>query len=395
MTASANPTPEISLIVPVYNTEEYLVRCLNSIVGQSITQFEALCVDDGSTDRSPEILQEYARKDARILVITQTNQGLSCARNRALAEARGEFLVFVDSDDFLPPNALEILYRAMTDEFDIVCGSHLNENRSANRTRQWSLPRRDLHGLECLASILRKVPLWTAWAKLYRRRLFLPSGRRFPPELRRMEDVITISQVFHDARAARLLPDCVYHRVQRPGSLSTTLDQTGIELRLKSRILLFEFMAQQGLTEHFRDELAELADTALKRPLKRFLFDARGNSPLSIREIADLYRQNLPNGRLTDSDIASLLAAWALKQRQYLEHCSLAERRQMARFLADFFATLNAIDTAPLIDQEAALVAALRRETDVDLLALTERIQSGYIRKALRRLARMVRLPGK
>ena len=92
-------TPVLSIIVPVYNVEKYLARCIDSILAQTFTDFELILVDDGSTDNSGEICDEYAGKDPRIIVIHKENGGVSSARNHGLDIARGEYITFVDSDD--------------------------------------------------------------------------------------------------------------------------------------------------------------------------------------------------------------------------------------------------------------------------------------------------------
>ena len=100
----------ISVIVPVYNTELYLHRCIDSILSQTFTDFELLLINDGSTDRSGEICDEYAGKDKRVRVFHKENGGVSSARNIGLDEARGEWIAFVDSDDWVSPKLLEILH---------------------------------------------------------------------------------------------------------------------------------------------------------------------------------------------------------------------------------------------------------------------------------------------
>ena len=106
-----NKDLKVSVIVPVYNGEKYLVRCMDSIVGQTLKETEIICVDDGSSDRSPEILDEYARRDNRVRLISQRNAGAGAARNRGLSEAKGEYLSFLDADDFFEPDMLERAYR--------------------------------------------------------------------------------------------------------------------------------------------------------------------------------------------------------------------------------------------------------------------------------------------
>lgn len=114
--------PEISIIVPVYNVEKYLPQCLDSILAQTFTDFELICVNDGSTDRSGKILDEYVVKDSRIKVIHQQNKGLVGARNSGIDAAKGKYLYFVDSDDTIHPQLLEICHAlAEKENADWVC----------------------------------------------------------------------------------------------------------------------------------------------------------------------------------------------------------------------------------------------------------------------------------
>ena len=127
--------PLISILVPVYNVERYLARCLNSIVTQTYSNLEIILVNDGSSDRSGGICDEYAAQDSRIRVIHQANAGVATARNKALAAVSGEYFMFVDSDDFLSPDAVEVLYkRIVEDDSDMAVGKHtdLYENGDLN-----------------------------------------------------------------------------------------------------------------------------------------------------------------------------------------------------------------------------------------------------------------------
>ena len=99
--------PRVSVIIPVYNTERYLTQCLESIVSQTLEDIEIICVNDGSKDGSADILRDYARRDRRVIVIDQPNQGLSAARNAGASAAAGDYLYFLDSDDYIERDALE------------------------------------------------------------------------------------------------------------------------------------------------------------------------------------------------------------------------------------------------------------------------------------------------
>ena len=102
--------PKISIIIPVYNAEKYVGACIESLLAQSFSDFECILVNDGSTDGSSAVCREYAKKDPRVIHIDQENQGVCGARNTGLDAARGETITFVDSDDWMDENGLEILY---------------------------------------------------------------------------------------------------------------------------------------------------------------------------------------------------------------------------------------------------------------------------------------------
>lgn len=112
---------KVSVIVPVYNVEHYLVECLESVLKQGLTDLEVICVDDGSTDGSPRVLAHYASRDSRMIILTQENRGVSGARNTGMAHVSGEYVYFLDGDDFLAPNALEVMCATATkDRLDLL-----------------------------------------------------------------------------------------------------------------------------------------------------------------------------------------------------------------------------------------------------------------------------------
>ncbi len=120
-------TPLVSVIIPVYNAEKYLRECLDSVINQTLTEIEIICVDDGSTDSSLNILREYEAKDRRFRVLTQKNQFAGVARNNGMAIAKGTFFAFLDADDYYTPDALGVLYSlAEQHSLDIIKASFFN-----------------------------------------------------------------------------------------------------------------------------------------------------------------------------------------------------------------------------------------------------------------------------
>ena len=131
---SNNSSFKISIIVPVYNTEKYLERCLNSIINQTLKEIEVICVNDGSTDNSLSILQKYASIDSRIVIINKQNEGVCAARNKALHIAQGEYIGYIDSDDSISDNFYELLYtNAKKFNADIACGEIVRPNAKKHK----------------------------------------------------------------------------------------------------------------------------------------------------------------------------------------------------------------------------------------------------------------------
>ena len=185
--------PLISVIVPVYKVEKYIHKCVDSILSQTITDFELFLVDDGSPDNCGKICDEYAKKDSRIIVIHKDNGGLSDARNVAINRAKGEYLAFVDSDDLVSENHLETLYNALIDTDSDIAISNITMFDDDGYDDCFYKPTttiKILENEEVFATINRP----NAWAKLYRRGVY--SDIRFPVG-RLYEDAF----VWHDVLA--------------------------------------------------------------------------------------------------------------------------------------------------------------------------------------------------
>ena len=189
----------VSVVVPIYNTEKYLKRCVRSITVQSYKKLEIILVDDGSEDKSPEICDELSKKDCRIRVIHKKNGGLSDARNTGLFSAAGDYICFIDSHDFLASDFIEtLLYACESYDCDIAqsgiiktSGSSAEMNKAKARFDIFSGVDMigELYGENYLTSVV-------AWNKLYRRKVF--HGITYPVGLIR-EDGATTSKLFYNA----------------------------------------------------------------------------------------------------------------------------------------------------------------------------------------------------
>lgn len=172
-------TPLVTILIPIYNREDYLRECLDSACGQTYRHIEIICVDDGSTDGSSDILAEYAARDNRIVVITQENQGVSGARNSGLAVAKGDWICGLDDDDYLETDALEKLVPLLDDDIDCLCFDRnvLWENPEDEK----SLYRMPFDGKYAMTPELFPRINITFWCKLWRRSFIERLGVRFVP----------------------------------------------------------------------------------------------------------------------------------------------------------------------------------------------------------------------
>lgn len=209
----------ISVIVPVYNVEDYLSKCLDSILNQTFVSFELILVNDGSTDRSGKICDEYAQLDKRIKVIHQINGGLSNARNSGIDIAIGNYFSFVDSDDWIDENMLfEMHQQAIQHNADIVIAGHFIVNLDEKIEERIKVKiQRILNRIEATLLILGDEEIHSfAWDKLYKRELFedirYPEGRVF-------EDTATTYKLFNKADILVQMNQAYYYYLRRESGI--------------------------------------------------------------------------------------------------------------------------------------------------------------------------------
>lgn len=206
--------PTITIIVPSYNVEPYISRCLKSIKDQSFSNFEVIVVDDGSTDNSSEIAEQFALKDSRFKVVRQENNGQGSARNRGINLAQGDYLSFVDSDDWIHKDYLIKMYECIlnTDADIAVC----------NVERVWeSGKRKKNNGIYRKAEVITDTVQYlsrasmSVWDKLFKKSLF--DGLRFPEKMK-FEDFALMPQILIRAKKIVTIEDVLYYYFWRDGS---------------------------------------------------------------------------------------------------------------------------------------------------------------------------------
>lgn len=227
---SSRPSPIASILVPVYNAQDYLSQCLDSLVGQTLSDIEIICVDDGSTDESPHILARYAERDQRIRVITKRNTGYGDSMNKALAEAYGAWIGVCEPDDFCSPGMYELLVSAGEAAcVDMVKGPYLEHSDGVDRPSADGL-------ITCFPT---ETPLEAAgeprlllisptiWTGLYRRSMLEGAHVRFSPTPgASFQDLSFAHQCWMASQSVLLLGDALYHyRTDNAASSSKSADK--------------------------------------------------------------------------------------------------------------------------------------------------------------------------
>ncbi|WP_446425159.1 glycosyltransferase [Mailhella sp.] len=247
--------PLISVIVPVYNGEKYLANCLDSILGQDFNDIEVLCINDGSTDSSAEILRSYAERDRRVRVITQKNQGVSKARNAGLDAATGEWIAFVDNDDEVMPS-IWITLLANAGNEDLICFSAdeigVKEGKEFPITSGYfQLKFSGMH--ELTDNDLLKLSM-TVWDKLFRRSRIEECALRFPEGMR-FEDNVFVLNFTSIYRKALFLPHKLYRYFRREDAFMNSVKQKKTKVAFDCiRILdpIYRFWSTNGLFPHMQ-----------------------------------------------------------------------------------------------------------------------------------------------
>ena len=282
---------EISVIVPIYKVERDLPACIESVLNQTFTDFELILVDDGSPDGCGAICDEAAKKDARVRVIHQANQGPSAARNAGIEAARGAWLTFIDGDDFIAGDCLETLHEAAVREKAdcALCGIQLTDE--AGRPMASPIPMDVPDGTTTGQDVLRRLgetgnmPYIVAVDKLYRREIW--QTLRYPVG-RRNEDVFMFAKVFYAAEKVACIRRPMYFYRQRAGSIMHT------EMTLRNLDEMWAFAACFDEFEaHGQAELMAIAEKRIFAKLTGVYY----RLPKEMRHSEDMKRAKAAQGR--------------------------------------------------------------------------------------------------
>ncbi len=229
---------KVSVIIPVYNVEKYISQCLNSIINQSLNDIEIICVNDGSTDSSSSILEQYAHNDNRIKIINQVNQGQGVARNNAIKQANGEYIVFVDPDDWLVDGALEKIYKFISiNKADVIQFNYINyyeENKikkydsaakNFKKLFHYDLLKNKFYicknlGKNCLANMSMVV-----WNKAYSTNFIKQNNIHFAPSKHAEDHLFTLMSLLNTDKIYYLDEYLYYYRTAYGSAMNKSSDE--------------------------------------------------------------------------------------------------------------------------------------------------------------------------
>ena len=239
--------PLISIIIPVFNAEKWLHRCMDSVLAQTYDNFEIIAVSDGSTDGSDTILQSYAAQDARMQCVYQNNQGVSASRNHGLSMAKGEWICFVDADDYLHRDYLQSMLKAALDhQADVVAVHFFLELENGLRLPYpFILPKKRLSGTEAIKQSFRILHFPTfIWNKLIRRQLLEDNAISFPSIL--YEDAYVVPMLYSKCDKVIVLKCPRYHYMRRPASLTHAFACQHAQDYLTAANMLRHYFSESG-----------------------------------------------------------------------------------------------------------------------------------------------------
>lgn len=241
-------TPKISIIVPIYNVSQYIVKCLDSIFDQAYQNIELILVDDCGIDDSMDVVHDYLVHHDSLdvhIIAHQSNQGLSAARNSGMAEATGDYIYFLDSDDFITPDCIESLIKPLQNKkYDVVVGNYQSSNSERSDLR---LPDQELTDHEILESYANGLWYVMAWNKLCRKDFLLNNNLTFE-EGYLHEDVIWSFKLACKAQTMYVINKVTYHYLVRSSSIMTSMSiEHDITVYLKAFAKIIDFVKAEGI----------------------------------------------------------------------------------------------------------------------------------------------------
>lgn len=314
--------PKLSIIIPIYNVEKYLPKCLESILGQSFKDFEIICVNDGSTDNSLQVLQTYKKQDDRIVIVDKKNEGSGIARNHGLSTARGNYVYFVDSDDWLENYALEkMIHKADECDTDILVFGGLSYYEDKGQNGAYSknkLPKKYLNKIVSAKDIKKDVFKFpsTAWTKLYKRDFLIKNNIKFQ-NIRAGQDQLPFFHSMITAERIAILQENLYcYRKNRIGSVTAVKKKKNF-----SPIYVFysieELLNNTGKMEDYRNIFVNKYFSKATSWLGKFEEDLKPEYFKEYSKLLEHVKSTYPNGWWQHFNPKGNDSYWTLKFKQF------------------------------------------------------------------------------
>ena len=289
---------KVSIVIPIYNPGERLRDCLDSICNQILKEIEIICINDGSTDNSQLILQEYSKKDKRIVVHSKTNEGVSIARNKGMAMARGEYITFVDSDDYIDPMMYKKMYSSIGSSDLCMCNFNV---KYENRVVRNKLPLKEgqVKGDDIVQKIACGIIIPQGWNKNYpyimgsccrmlvSKKMIQKNNILFPINIPLMEDTIFCLHVLLHTKSVQIVEDYFYNYLSRETGALRSYRNNRLQLELLVANYIHELLVKHGEKDY--------KDLIGFRMISSYLMTIKGllNSDLSFSEKYKQVKYNL------------------------------------------------------------------------------------------------------
>lgn len=287
----------ISVIVPIYNAQSYLEACLRSILNQTFIDFEVICVNDGSTDLSKQIVKDLSRSDSRIILYSQENKGRSSARNLGIEKSSGEYICFVDADDEIPPNSLELLYTSIIrDQSDASIGSisvdyDIHHEYKDCDSFSYTIKREGKYRVT--DSIIESCH-WSSCAVLFKRAIINQYKLRYPNGLN-YEDAYWHWVYFPLCKSITFIKEPVYSYIRRPDSIMSQTFENKEQLAIQHLYIfekIYDFYLSKGLLQKREEAVLRLLESFFWLSIK---YSPKFEKSLSAYICAKILRKmNLP-----------------------------------------------------------------------------------------------------
>lgn len=309
-------SPKASIIIPVYNVEEYLEKCLDSAISQTLQDIEIIVVNDESTDNSLNIIRTYAKKDSRIVVIDQKNRGLGGARNSGIEAARGEYLFFLDSDDYIAPETLETLYHhAKEHDLDMVIFNYTKVDEEGRPIITTDFGNAILSKDEAFRKILSLKTSPMACNKLYKKYLFADFNIRYPEKFLH-EDINIAYKLGWHAEKVGFIDKSFYYWLTRTGSITQKFTFDHINDVISSLLQMKQFLQEHNAFDTYKTEYIRGSMQMINILMERsILFCQQGTALMAyIKYIIDTQKV------ITPDDIASMQMYDDALYRKFRKH---------------------------------------------------------------------------